>query len=243
MNSLNSKHIAEGMCFAIHIALSRMPLRESNWDSGLYDMRLAKKWMKVVDVYHYTTNHYLKFKPYINHISSYAPYLNELKTHLFCFRKSHSSEAHTILHQYGYNTKPSSRIFISIHVRLTDYITVLEGLPRISKKYFTKAMEYFTNRYKVCRLVDVCLLTIASFTPFAMLHFILHYCFCFQDENSLSKNNVSRANMPSDTIVFYVISDNVDKARKMLMKKANKKFKIVFPTEGKTSAGKSHYLI
>ena len=119
-----------------------MPLNELYWDGDVFPSHEQK-----IQINNYTTGQYLQIKPYINHISSYEPYLPELKKHIFRFKTSFLSAAKEKLSKYGYKNKNS--IFVSIHVRLTDYHTVLGDLPGISKEYFSRAMGYFSQKYEV----------------------------------------------------------------------------------------------
>ena len=132
-----------------------MPLKETNWDDAIFTKYYIDKIytnetfiprMKVTEV---TKGYHLQFKKYINHISSFYPYLSELKRYLFKIKPSLLEGAKARLDKYGYDSKSST--FVSIHVRLTDYYTVLKetNSPGVSKMYFTKAMKYFSQKYKV----------------------------------------------------------------------------------------------
>ena len=137
-----------------------MPLKETNWDDDIFTKHNIDKIyrnttfipkMKITEL---TKGHHLQFKKYINHITSYMPYLSELKRYLFKIKPSLMEAAKDRLNQHGYkdHKQPdTTSTFVSIHVRLTDYHTVLEedNLPGISKMYFTRAMKYFSQRYKV----------------------------------------------------------------------------------------------
>ena len=99
------------------------------------------------DIGMYTTGRYLKFKEWENNMASYVPYINELKKYIFKFKEEYVSKAINILSNYGY--KNYKRTFVSIHARLTDYRSVLNGLQPINEKYFSRAMEYFSEKYGV----------------------------------------------------------------------------------------------
>ena len=134
----------------------RMPLKETNWDDAIFTKYYIDKIyknetfipkMKITEL---TKGHHLQFKKYINHISSYVPYLSELKRYLFKIKPSLIEGAKDRLNKYGYESKAST--FVSIHVRLTDYFKGAlkqDNLPPISKMYFTKTMQYFSQKYKV----------------------------------------------------------------------------------------------
>ena len=141
-----------------------MPLKETNWDDAIFTKYYIEKIyknttfipkMKITEL---TKGHHLQFKKYINHITSYIPYLSELKRYLFKIKPSLMEGAKDRLNKHGYNKKIST--FVSIHVRLTDYHTVLEeeNLPGISKMYFTRAMKYFSQKYRVRQtiIIDKC---------------------------------------------------------------------------------------
>ena len=141
-----------------------MPLKETNWDDAIFTKYYIGKIyknttfipkMKITEL---TKGHHLQFKKYINHITSYIPYLSELKRYLFKIKPSLMEGAKDRLNKHGYNKKIST--FVSIHVRLTDYHTVLEedNLPGISKMYFTRAMKYFSQKYRVRQtiIIDKC---------------------------------------------------------------------------------------
>ena len=112
-----------------------------------------RKWsVGKIDITKRTNGHYLRFKDYINHITSYEPYVPELKRYIFKFKTFYVSKARNKLSAYGY--RPNETTFVSIHVRLTDYHTVLKGLSIISKQYFSRAMEYFATKYTVSRYMQ-----------------------------------------------------------------------------------------
>ena len=130
----------------------RMPLKETNWDDDLFGPYISKIYSKTtfipkMNITRYTKGHYLRMKKYINHITSYEPYLPELKKYVFNFKSSLLLAAKERLDTYGF--KKNDTTFVSIHVRLTDYHTVLDDLPGISKNYFTRSMTYFSEKYEV----------------------------------------------------------------------------------------------
>ena len=134
-----------------------MPLKETNWDNELFGPYIDTIYKKMeipfkpkMNVTVLTKGYHLRMKTYINHISSYTPYIPELKEYLFKFKHPIMAAAKEKLSRYGYDQmNGSSAVFISIHVRLTDYKTVLKDLQTISKNYFSRAMQYFNAKYKV----------------------------------------------------------------------------------------------
>ena len=135
-----------------------MPLKETNWDDDIFTRHYldkiytTKRFIPKMNITEgFTRGHHLKMKKYINHISSYEPYLSELKRYIFTFKSSLLVAAKQKLSKHHYSEHNGEITFVSIHVRLTDYHTVLEeqNLPTISKKYFRRAMKHFTQKYKV----------------------------------------------------------------------------------------------
>ena len=134
-----------------------MPLKETNWDNDLFGPYIDTIYKKMeipfkpkMNVTVLTKGYHLRMKTYINHISSYTPYIPELKEYLFKFKHPIMAAAKEKLSRYGYDQmNGSSNVFISIHVRLTDYKTVLKDLQTISKSYFSRAMQYFNAKYRV----------------------------------------------------------------------------------------------
>ena len=150
-----------------------MPAVEENWDVALFSKKQIelrrnvyeekdtksgmkknrwKRWVSFkrkskIDIKKYSTGHYLRFKAHINHITSYEPYVPELKRYILTFKSFYVSKAITKLSEYRYGQNQTT--FVSIHVRLTDYHTVLQGLPIISEQYLSRAMEYFNKKYTV----------------------------------------------------------------------------------------------
>ena len=75
---------------------------------------------------------------------------------VFLVAASFRNAAKEKLSRYGYDQMNSnSTVFISIHVRLTDYKTVLKDLQTIPKRYFTRAMKYFYEKYKVSLILFI----------------------------------------------------------------------------------------
>ena len=136
-----------------------MPVQDSFWFSKQQRVKKSKPgfevgWANVgefdigqFDIGMYTTGRYLKFKEWENNMISYVPYIHELKKYIFKFKEEYVSKAINILSNYGY--KNYKRTFVSIHARLTDYRSVLNGLPPINEKYFSRAMDYFFEKYSV----------------------------------------------------------------------------------------------
>ena len=66
--------------------------------------------------------------------------------------------------------------FVSIHVRLTDYHTVLDDLPGISKNYFTRSMTYFSEKYEVYWYSNICdLKDFMIYLPNIEISFMVYY--------------------------------------------------------------------
>ena len=99
------------------------------------------------DIGMYTTGRYLKFKEWENNMVSYVPYISELKKYIFKFKEVYLSKAIDVLSKYCY--KENQKTCVSIHARLTDYRSVLNGLQPINEKYFSRAMDYFFENYRV----------------------------------------------------------------------------------------------
>mgnify|MGYP003308773215 CR=1 FL=1 len=125
----------------------RMEISETGFQVGWADV--GEFDIVEFDIGMYTTGRYLKFKEWENNMVSYVPYINELKKYIFKFKDVYLSKAIDILSNYGY--KENQTTFISIHARLTDYRSVLDGLQPINGKYFSRAMDYFHKKYSVSR--------------------------------------------------------------------------------------------
>ena len=135
-----------------------MPLKETNWDDAIFTRQYIDKiypdgkFIPKMNITNgFTKGHHIRIKDYINHISSYEPYLLELKTYIFTFKRSLLVAAKERLFKHKYSEENGHLPFVSIHVRLTDYYTVLkeQDLPIISDKYFSRSMKYFAQKYKV----------------------------------------------------------------------------------------------
>ena len=106
----------------------------------------------------YTTDSYIKLGPYTVDIQGFFPYINELKS-IFKFKEDHLKTAKTIIQSVSNTYKATKRLamedevtMVSIHVRLTDFKNHLKSLWNmefISNEFLTKAMKYYTNKYKV----------------------------------------------------------------------------------------------
>ena len=121
-----------------------LPLKETNWDDDIFTRHYIDKIYpdgnftpKMNITKGFTQGHHLRTKDYINHISSYEPYLPELKKYIFTFKRSLLMAAKERLIKHKYSEENGHSPFVSIHVRLTDYYTVLneQNLPIISDKY------------------------------------------------------------------------------------------------------------
>ena len=106
----------------------------------------------------YTTDSYIKLGPYTVDVQGFYPYLNELKS-IFKFKEDDLKTAKTIVQSISNTYKATKRLsmedevtMVSIHVRLTDFKDHLKSLWNmefISNEFLTKAMTYYTNKYKV----------------------------------------------------------------------------------------------
>ena len=87
------------------------------------------------------------------------PYVNELKDSVFKFREEDLKTAKTIVQSVTNTFRATKKhkiegdvTMVSIHVRLTDFkhhLKVLFDMEYISNAFLTKAMTYFTSKYKV----------------------------------------------------------------------------------------------
>ena len=110
----------------------------------------------------YTTDSYIKLGPYTVDVQGFYPYLNELKS-IFKFKEDDLKTAKTIVQSISNTYKATKRLsmedevtMVSIHVRLTDFKDHLKSLWNmefISNEFLTKAMTYYTNKYKVRTLM------------------------------------------------------------------------------------------
>ena len=106
----------------------------------------------------YTTDSYIKLGPYTVDVQGFFPYINELKS-IFKFKEDDLKTAKTIIQSVTNTYKATKRLsmeeevtMVSIHVRLTDFKNHLKSLWNmefISNEFLTKAMTYYTNKYKV----------------------------------------------------------------------------------------------
>ena len=106
----------------------------------------------------YTTDSYIKLGPYTVDVQGFYPYINELKS-IFKFKEDDLKTAKTIVQSISNTYKATKRLsmedevtMVSIHVRLTDFKDHLKSLWNmefISNEFLTKAMTYYTNKYKV----------------------------------------------------------------------------------------------
>ena len=106
----------------------------------------------------YKTDNYVKLGPYTTDVQGFYPYVNELKS-VFKFRDEDLKTAKTIIQSVTNTYKATKRLkiddevtMVSIHVRLTDFkhhLKTLWNMEYISNEFLTKAMKYFSNKYKV----------------------------------------------------------------------------------------------
>ena len=107
------------------------------------------------------TDDYVKLGPYTTDVQGFIPYVKELKESVFKFRDEDLKTAKTIVQSVTNTYKATKKhklegdgdvTMVSIHVRLTDFkhhLKVLFDMEYISNSFLTKAMTYFTNKYKV----------------------------------------------------------------------------------------------
>ena len=92
---------------------------------------------------------YVKLHKYANDIKGYYPYMKTLKKDVFRFKERDMTHALEIFKTLNHKT----HTMVSVHVRLTDYITHLAKLYKIptylTDDYLRKAMEYFVHKYNV----------------------------------------------------------------------------------------------
>ena len=94
----------------------------------------------------------------MNDVKGFLPYISDLKS-IFKFQAKDyeiaSKTVQAIRNTYialKRNESVSNVTIISIHIRLTDYknhLKKLFNLDFIPAKWFTTAMQYFSNRYQV----------------------------------------------------------------------------------------------
>ena len=107
----------------------------------------------------YKTDNYVKLGAYTTDVQGFFPYANELKKSVFKFRDEDLKTAKTIMQSVNNTFRATKRLkiddevtMVSIHVRLTDFkhhLKVLFDMEYVSNEFLTKAMRYFTNKYKV----------------------------------------------------------------------------------------------
>ena len=106
--------------------------------------------------------HYIKLPTYVADFKGFAPFAQDLKTKVLTFHKRHR-----VVAKWLYKTmleRAKKELFqenqevqnftttVSIHIRLTDFGSHLERLFNVTyapPAYFSSAMQYFTDRYKV----------------------------------------------------------------------------------------------
>ena len=107
----------------------------------------------------YKMDNYVKLGAYTTDVQGFFPYLNELKASVFKFQDEDLRTAKSIIQSVTNTFKATKRLnmddevtIVSIHVRLTDFKhhpRVLFDMEFVSNEFLTKAMRYFTNKYKV----------------------------------------------------------------------------------------------
>ena len=97
------------------------------------------------------TGHYIKVSKWINDLSGYYPHIKTLKRKIFKFKTHDAWHANKIISKLN----PRNHTMVSIHVRLTDYMSHLKKLYHqkiyVPKNYFKNAMDYFVEKYKVIK--------------------------------------------------------------------------------------------
>ena len=81
-------------------------------------------------------------------VKGFYPYINELVRDVFKFKADHMDKAQTIFKRMN----PNQHTMVSIHVRLTDmdmHLKKLWNLKNAQEEYYSRAMHYFHERYKV----------------------------------------------------------------------------------------------
>ena len=89
----------------------------------------------------------------------FSPYAGDLKTKIFKFYDRHIVVAKKLYKMMIQSAKSKLQVeneqkftTVSIHIRLTDFGSHLERLFNLtlaSPDYFTRAMQYFTDKYEV----------------------------------------------------------------------------------------------
>ena len=106
--------------------------------------------------------HYLKLPTYVADFKGFAPYAHDLRKDIFRFHKkfvSISRKLYQMMIQRAKSDLKNSQIVeqqkfttVSIHIRLTDFENHLNNLFNVTyatTEYFSRAMQFFTDRYKV----------------------------------------------------------------------------------------------
>ena len=106
----------------------------------------------------YTTDNYIKLGPYTADVKGFFPFIKELKS-IFKFKEDDLKTAKQIIQSVMNTYKATKNLSmddevtrVSIHVRLTDFkhhLKSLWNMEFISNEFLTKAMTYYTNKYKV----------------------------------------------------------------------------------------------
>ena len=103
--------------------------------------------------------HYIQLQRYVSDFKGFAPFSRDIVTNAFRFHKKYSQIAKD-LHQMmlrraikEFELTPTHNLTtVSIHIRLTDFGDHLKrqfDVAYATPDYFSNAMRYFANKYKV----------------------------------------------------------------------------------------------
>ena len=106
-----------------------------------------------------TRGHYIQLQRYVSDFKGFAPFSSDIVTNIFRFHKKYSMIAKDIhemmlrraIKEFELN-QTHNLTTVSIHIRLTDFGGHLENLFNVAyatPDYFSNAMQYFANKYKV----------------------------------------------------------------------------------------------
>lgn len=103
--------------------------------------------------------HYIKLPTYVADFKGFVPYLNDLKRNIFKFYNKFSNISTKLYQKMIQRAKGDldekqvqNFTTVSIHIRLTDFGNHLKkhwNITYAKEDYFSRAMKYFTDRYKV----------------------------------------------------------------------------------------------
>jgi hypothetical protein len=83
-------------------------------------------------------------------VKGFYPYIDELVRDVFIFKTDHMEKAKIIINRMRIPNQHNT--MVSIHVRLTDmdkHLKKLWNLENAQEEYYSRAMHYFRERYKV----------------------------------------------------------------------------------------------